>query len=487
MKAYKIKLEVKNSHPPVWRRAMIPVALTFHQLNIVLNKILELDKKDRGLFEFYHINIRICEKPDRNIDGGYAYYDSKMTLIEAYFDSQNWFTFKNKDVAWRVTIEEVVNDYKYDYPRILEDKPGASTKNPLDEKGIGKLNRYLRKNPMEKIEFENETGDFWEVADIDAWRELYKYAVIISEQKPWEKADKLGFYFLDHSDIPGKEDTFISILGSDKDAIVLAFYEGVEAFNKLFMLPEMKKLNIPEAYAIGEQEAMYLSFGSRTDIDNEQYEVIKELGYRFRGKNHWIYFSKAKPGFFPMILNKHEVEKMTTYLKELTEGLQQFEKQSIEFKEHNMLYINPREGKVEPSNLPFTTYQYMPLKSNDRKLKFALRSVPESNDEVEADIRYINAQVDDDRYPVPINPRICMIADSYGGELFDFSIAGPDDDSGVMLLDILIDFIFKKGRPKTLYVSSEIVGSMVKEICDICKINLIYKKRLKVIDRQMNF
>ena len=425
MKAYKIKLEVKNSHPPVWRRAMIPVALTFHQLNIVLNKILELDKKDRGLFEFYHINIRICEKPDRNIDGGYAYYDSKMTLIEAYFDSQNWFTFKNKDVAWRVTIEEVVNDYKYDYPRILEDKPGASTKNPLDEKGIGKLNRYLRKNPMEKIEFENETGDFWEVADIDAWRELYKYAVIISEQKPWEKADKLGFYFLDHSDIPGKEDTFISILGSDKDAIVLAFYEGVEAFNKLFMLPEMKKLNIPEAYAIGEQEAMYLSFGSRTDIDNEQYEVIKELGYRFRGKNHWIYFSKAKPGFFPMILNKHEVEKMTTYLKELTEGLQQFEKQSIEFKEHN--------------------------------------------------------------YPVPINPRICMIADSYGGELFDFSIAGPDDDSGVMLLDILIDFIFKKGRPKTLYVSSEIVGSMVKEICDICKINLIYKKRLKVIDRQMNF
>ena len=112
MKAYKIKLEVKNSHPPVWRRAMIPVALTFHQLNIVLNKILELDKKDRGLFEFYHINIRICEKPDRNIDGGYAYYDSKMTLIEAYFDSQNWFTFKNIDVAWRVTIEEVVNDCK---------------------------------------------------------------------------------------------------------------------------------------------------------------------------------------------------------------------------------------------------------------------------------------------------------------------------------------------------------------------------------------
>ena len=112
----------------------------------------------------------------------------------------------------------------------------------------------------------------------------------------------------------------------------------------------MKKLNIPEAYAIGEQEAMYLSFGSRTDIDNEQYEVIKELGYRFRGKNHWIYFSKAKPGFFPMILNKHEVEKMTTYLKELTEGLQQFEKQSIEFKEHNMLYINPREGKVEPTH-----------------------------------------------------------------------------------------------------------------------------------------
>ena len=40
MKAYQMKIAIKNSHPPIWRRFIVPAGLSFSQLSIVLNGVM---------------------------------------------------------------------------------------------------------------------------------------------------------------------------------------------------------------------------------------------------------------------------------------------------------------------------------------------------------------------------------------------------------------------------------------------------------------
>ena len=40
MKAYQVKITVKGSHPPFWRRCIIPAGITFSQLAVLLNEIM---------------------------------------------------------------------------------------------------------------------------------------------------------------------------------------------------------------------------------------------------------------------------------------------------------------------------------------------------------------------------------------------------------------------------------------------------------------
>lgn len=511
MKAYKLKLTVKNSHPPVWRRLVVPSKLTFSQLNVVLNKVLGVDNKKTGEFEFFHISIRIKENPTSNIESGYAYYDSMMTLIEAYFDSQNWFTYGYDNYKFRVDIEEILENYNYDYPKILDGNLGEKNINDkFFNKNLKTLNNHLKKMyisdeksmpmtidevseevendmPLKLIVSEDSDGNLWEKAKLDHWRKLYSVAEDISDLKPWEICNEIGFFEIKKN--REEDSVFITVLGSDSDAIVLAVYEGYDAFNNLFLLSDRENLNISESYAMNEQNALYLSYGSRGDIVDEQYEIIKKLGYNFRGKNKWIYFSRAKQGYFPMMLNQAEVIRLTEYLLTLREGLKKYYYEKIEFSYGNILTIREENYDliIEEGALPFTSFQLRKLKSNDKKLKYALRTIKETDAILEADIRYVNAVVDDEDYPVAINPRICMIVSGKDGKLFDFSIAKPLDEPGIMLADLLIDYIFKNGKPKEIWVSNEIVGSIIGEICNICKIKIIYKKHLRDIDKQMQF
>ena len=32
MKAYQLKITIRNSHPPIWRRVIVPAGMTFSQL-----------------------------------------------------------------------------------------------------------------------------------------------------------------------------------------------------------------------------------------------------------------------------------------------------------------------------------------------------------------------------------------------------------------------------------------------------------------------
>lgn len=128
MKAYQLKIQIQDSHPPIWRRVIVPAGLTFSQLSILLNETMGWCGCRLTSFEFYHQRIRIEEEVEEYDMWGWDEYDmleSGETLIDDFLDTEDWFTYiYDFGDYWkhRVTVEKVLMDYDKNYAQIIKYK-----------------------------------------------------------------------------------------------------------------------------------------------------------------------------------------------------------------------------------------------------------------------------------------------------------------------------------------------------------------------------
>jgi hypothetical protein len=110
MKAYQVKIILKNSKPPVWRRCLIPAGITFSQLALILEDVVESRKCARYVFEFYQAGIHVHEwwEGERQVTAfSYSYLCASDTYINSLADKEAWFTFRPGDKCqYRVEIEK---------------------------------------------------------------------------------------------------------------------------------------------------------------------------------------------------------------------------------------------------------------------------------------------------------------------------------------------------------------------------------------------
>lgn len=126
MKAYQMKIAVKNSHPPIWRRFVVPAGLSFSQLSVVLNEVMGWCGYHLFKFEFYHLKISLEEEFEDFIGlDDMEYLKASETLIDPFMEQEDWFTYVyDFGDYWehRVTIEKVIEDYAFSYPVVLKYK-----------------------------------------------------------------------------------------------------------------------------------------------------------------------------------------------------------------------------------------------------------------------------------------------------------------------------------------------------------------------------
>lgn len=179
MKAYQLKIVLKNSKPPIWRRCIIPSGITFSQLSLLLNEIMGWCGGHLSEYEFYHRKLRIME------DDGFDYFqapwdydllDSAKTFIDEFMESEDWFTYTydlGDDWAHRVTIEKVIENYEENIAKVLKYKGNCP---PEDIGGIG-MYYALLDGTFEEITGFSADGVFEEEYDIDdvndCLREMY--------------------------------------------------------------------------------------------------------------------------------------------------------------------------------------------------------------------------------------------------------------------------------------------------------------------------
>lgn len=326
-------------------------------------------------------------------------------------------------------------------------------------------------------------------ASIEQWRTLYEAATNIKELKPWEK-----FWDMDLIGIRdgAEEDTvFFSILGRGGDCYGITVYEGYEGLNSFLMLAMQQSMNLSPQYAMSQQKNLTCYWGNREELSTKQRNIIKELGYKYRGKNQWLYFLSFEPGYCPYNMDADEVQRMSRYLQDLEFALRCYDQMEteVDFAEGNMFLLTfGKERKTwdfGQAPLPFTAFQFGSLMITDEELLADLAKAPSCDVVLEADISVLGASVSDKKYDRPANPALSLLGEARSGMMLKFEMLEPGDDPVVMLAEILIGFILNAGAPKEVKVSNVIVEAGLEQICDVCGIRLRRVKRLRGLESFM--
>lgn len=134
MKAYQLRIQMKDSNPPIWREAIVPAGLSFSQLGVVLNEIMGWCGDHLFSFEFPHLGIQIEEELDEfddfeNFDDfgrpDFKKEEASETIIDSYLDTEIHFTYVydfGDDWQHLVTVEKILEDYDKNYPQVLKYK-----------------------------------------------------------------------------------------------------------------------------------------------------------------------------------------------------------------------------------------------------------------------------------------------------------------------------------------------------------------------------
>lgn len=323
-------------------------------------------------------------------------------------------------------------------------------------------------------------------ASIEKWKKLYEVTTRIKELAPWEYLWDLDLIGIQNG---AEEDTiFYSILGRGGECYGITIYEGYEGLNNFLMLTMQKQLNLSTEYVMFNQKNLTCYWGNREELTDKQRKIIKDIGYKCRGKNQWLYFMSFEPGYFPYNLDENQVERMTEYLENLEIALQYYTKQnvSVDFEAGNMFSFvfkdNKKEWDFGEKPLPFFAFQFGNLIITDDELIEELSKAKRCNQILEVDSFPMGVSVADKKFERPANPNMSLIADAKTEMILRCEMQEPGEDVIAALASEIIGFIFNVGAPKEIRVSNIIIEAGLEQICDICKIKLRRVKTLNAIN-----
>ena len=167
MKAYQLKIVIKGSKPPIWRRVIIPEKITFLQLHLTIQSVFCWYNYHLYEFEFPEDYIQVVDNIEKS-DGGNGQFDEidASETIDKLVSGCHWFKYVYDFGDWWehiITVEKIITDYEVRYPQVLKYKGDIIPEDCGGIWGYYDLVEGIDNNDDDTDDEELEEGQEWEL------------------------------------------------------------------------------------------------------------------------------------------------------------------------------------------------------------------------------------------------------------------------------------------------------------------------------------
>ncbi len=314
------------------------------------------------------------------------------------------------------------------------------------------------------------------------WRALYEAGNRIYALKPWETFQDTDVIALGAT---YESADYAAILGGPDNLLGVSIYEGVGGLNDYFLLRLADSFGLDPETAMYSQNMLACYWGEVTELSREQKKRAIDLGYRY-DDGKWLYFASFVDGYYPVDPEKAEVIRFTKALERLADAVEEYRKRNIEVQfNRGMMYVFDGEKEICASApWPMNGYVGRELVAPDGLVEDAMNGEKTENI-LEIDMRLAGAEIHDEKYKRPVNPRLVCAADAKSGEIILNRVVVPGEDYGYVIAGFITDYILEHGRPKRIKISSGLVESVLNDLCSRCDIDLRRVTELRHLDMYM--
>ncbi len=155
---------------------------------------------------------------------------------------------------------------------------------------------------LKKIMIDTNFGDIEKFMDPD-YETLLQLSDTLNKMKPWNYFENTDIVALELEEYD--EVFYVSVMGNAGQQYGLMIYEEEHGYKMLAELLSGKTLE-EDVYL--DLSGFTVNFVDRAELEKADYQLIKDCGRSFRGKNKWIQFRSYNPGAVPTVPSFIDVE-----------------------------------------------------------------------------------------------------------------------------------------------------------------------------------
>lgn len=323
------------------------------------------------------------------------------------------------------------------------------------------------------------------------WRALYEVAARVKEIAPWQWMSEDMVFGVQN---PETEDLgFVSVMGMLGEHYAIALYRGPRALYQFWSIGNGPPADTADR--ILEIPQLQVSWEDRNTLSARDRATIKELGYKFRGRNAWPMFRSYRPGFFPWLLEAAEARFLTHALEQALDVVPRLQKdRSLLNSLDDVSYlVRVPEGRGEelvwqdrvvrvpppgPVSVP------MPM---DLQLLEALQRRPRSQYTVEIDLFMFPGMLQDRRGDRPYVGYSLMIVEAQHGMILGHELLTVETTLEALWGQIPLHTVKLFARmgsvPAQVRVRSDLLGQLLGSLAEELGFKLRRSRRLPSLDR----
>jgi len=282
--------------PEIYRKLLLPKNSSFSLLDEILLLSFDLDGSDYFNFEIVKKGGRIskekiCILPKHDTD-----LDTAEELVDEWIQNPG-------DEA----VAHVIDNSESFTIRLesIEDLP-KNSETPICIAGAGNIHT----GKMDTINLEEINELIREVEEADSLQNLepdYLSLLEISNDlkklKPWQYFRDDEVVAIHFEDVDYK--VLVSVMGAGDEEFGLMIFDLELGYNSLAKILYEKNLTSDFSYGLN---ALTLNFVDREELEQADYQLIKDCGLSYRGKKNWIQFRSYLEGTHPERPNCLEVK-----------------------------------------------------------------------------------------------------------------------------------------------------------------------------------